>query len=301
MTVEPGTSVLHYEVSARIGKGGMGEVFRATDTKLGRDVAIKILPEEFTLDDERVARFQREARLLASLSHPHIASIYGVEDVDGLQFLVMELAAGENLSDRLARGPIPIDEAVEIALQIAQALEVAHDQGIVHRDLKPANVKVDSDNQVQVLDFGLAKAFDDEFEEGDVSNSPTMVRAATHQGVILGTAGYMSPEQARGKSVDERADIWAFGVVLWEMITGRRLFSGTTMSDTLASVLKEDPDWKLLPPETPAAIRRLLRRCLNRNPKDRLRDIGDARLELIEALAPPDEPQADSSAPTTRS
>ena len=283
MTIRPGTTILHYDVSALLGKGGMGEVFRATDTKLGRQVAIKVLPGGFTRDADRIARFEREARLLASLSHPNVAVIHGVEEVDGVKFLVMELAEGENLSDRLTRGPVPLDEAIEIALQIAGALEVAHDKGIVHRDLKPANVKVDDDNRTQVLDFGLAKALETDEEAGDYSNSPTMVRAASHQGMILGTAAYMSPEQARGKKVDKRADIWAFGVVLWEMVSGKRLFHGETISDTLAAVLKEEPDWSQLPPGTPPALRRLLRRCLTRNPKDRLRDIGDARLELREA------------------
>ncbi|MFA6954482.1 MAG: protein kinase [Thermoanaerobaculia bacterium] len=280
MNVSPGAKLLHYEISASIGKGGMGEVFRARDTKLGRDVAIKVLPEEFVKDAERLGRFEREARVLASLNHPRIASIYGFEEVEGSRFLVMELAAGEDLSDRIRRGAIPVDDAIEIAKQIADALEAAHDKGVVHRDLKPANVKVDENGNVKVLDFGLAKALDSEEGDSDFSNSPTMVRAATHAGMILGTAAYMSPEQARGKRVDKRADVWAFGVVLWEMLTGRRLFEGDTVSDTLAAVLRADPDWSQLPPDTPPAVLRILRRCLVKNPGKRLRDVGDALVEL---------------------
>jgi Tol biopolymer transport system component len=280
MIVSPGAKLLHYEISASIGKGGMGEVFRARDTKLGRDVAIKVLPEEFVKDAERLGRFEREARVLASLNHPRIASIYGFEEVEGTRFLVMELAAGEDLSDRIRRGAIPVDDAIEIAKQIADALEAAHDKGVIHRDLKPANVKVDDDGNVKVLDFGLAKALDSEEGDSDFSNSPTMVRAATHAGMILGTAAYMSPEQARGKRVDKRADVWAFGVVLWEMLSGRRLFEGDTVSDTLAAVLRADPDWSQLPPGTPPAVLRILRRCLVKNPGKRLRDVGDALVEL---------------------
>jgi len=285
MNVSPGVKLLHYEISASIGKGGMGEVFRARDTKLGRDVAIKVLPEEFVKDAERLGRFEREARVLASLNHPRIASIYGFEEVEGTRFLVMELAAGEDLSDRIRRGAIPVDDAIEIAKQIADALEAAHDKGVIHRDLKPANVKVDENGNVKVLDFGLAKALDSEEGEGDFSNSPTMVRAATDAGMILGTAAYMSPEQARGKRVDKRADVWAFGVVLWEMLTGRRLFEGDTVSDTLAAVLRADPDWSQLPADVPSGVRRVLRLCLVKNPAKRLRDVGDALVELQDDAA----------------
>ncbi|MDX1583221.1 MAG: serine/threonine-protein kinase, partial [Thermoanaerobaculia bacterium] len=223
MQIDDGTSLAHYEIVAPIGKGGMGEVYRAKDTKLGREVAIKVLPEEFTTDAERLGRFEREARLLAALDHPQIASIYGIEQDDGVRFLVMQLAEGQNLADRLARGPLPVDESIGIAKQLAEALEVAHEKGIIHRDLKPANIMVDDEGNAKVLDFGLARAFETEEGDEDFTNSPTMVRAATHAGVILGTAAYMSPEQARGKRVDRRADIWAFGAVLWEMLTGKRL------------------------------------------------------------------------------
>lgn len=297
MNVVPGAKILHYEVGPSIGKGGMGEVFRAHDTKLGRDVAIKVLPTEFVMDEERLARFEREARVLASLNHPHIASIYGFENVDGTSFLVMELAEGEDLSERIRRGPIPADEAIEIAAQIADALEAAHEKGIVHRDLKPANVKITPDGKVKVLDFGLAKALEDEEGNSDISNSPTMARAATNAGVILGTAAYMSPEQARGKRVDKRTDVWAFGVVLWEMLTGHRLFEGETVSDTLAAVLRAEPDWTQVPRETPTRVRRVLRRCLVRNPAKRLRDVGDAIVELHDETAD-DAATATTASPT---
>ncbi|MFA6958408.1 MAG: protein kinase [Thermoanaerobaculia bacterium] len=284
MQLTSGTKLAHYEIAAAIGKGGMGEVYRAKDTRLGRDVAIKLLPEEFTRDAERLGRFEREARLLASLNHPHIAAIHGLEEFDGSRFLVMELAPGEDLSARLGRGAVPLREALEIAAQIAEALEVAHEKGIIHRDLKPANVKVSDDGAVKLLDFGLAKALDSEEGDSDISNSPTMVRAATHAGMIIGTAAYMSPEQARGKKADKRADIWALGVVLHEMLTGARLFGGETVSDTLAAVLRGDIDFATLPEETPREIRTLLRRCLERNPKNRLHDVADARIALAEVL-----------------
>ncbi len=299
-----GTTLAHYRITAALGAGGMGEVWRATDTKLGREVALKVLPADFAADPARLARFDREAKVLASLNHPNIAHLYGLETVanDGnsklktqnskltsdeaapeIIFLVMELVEGEDLSERIARGAIPIDEAIPIALQIAEALEAAHEQGIVHRDLKPANIKLAEDGTVKVLDFGLAKAW--ETEGGDVSSSfsPTLTQHATLEGVILGTAAYMSPEQARGKKVDRRADIWAFGVVLWEMLTARRLFQGETVSDVMAAILTKDPDLDALPPETPPHVRRLIGRCLRRDPKLRQRDMGDVRLELSNA------------------
>jgi serine/threonine protein kinase len=273
-----GTVLGHYEITSRLDKGGMGEVYRAKDTKLGREVAIKVLPEEFAKDADRVARFQREAKLLASLNNPNIAAIYGLEESSGTNFLVLELVEGETLGERSAGvSPAAVEDILKIALQIAEALEAAHDKGLIHRDLKPANIKVTPDGKVKVLDFGLANAFAGEQAEASMSNSPTLSIAATQQGVILGTAGYMSPEQARGRTVDKRADIWAFGVILYEMLTGKRLFEGDTVSDTLAAVLKEEPDWDRVPPET----RPLLHRCLEKDPKRRLRDIADA-MPLIE-------------------
>jgi len=278
-----GQTLAHYRITAAIGAGGMGEVYRATDTKLGRDVAIKILPAEVAGDPERLARFQREAHVLASLNHPHVAAIHGLEEGAGAPFLVLELVEGEDLSERLKRGPIPPEETIEIARQIAEALEEAHEKGIVHRDLKPANVKVTPDGQVKVLDFGLAKAWAADplsGSSGDLSQSPTLVHSGTQAGVILGTAAYMSPEQARGKTVDRRADIWAFGALVFEMLTGRTLFSGETVSDTLAAVLRQEIDWAPLPTATPPALRQLLERCLERDPKQRLRDVGEARIAL---------------------
>jgi serine/threonine protein kinase/Tol biopolymer transport system component len=281
MTLDSGSRLAHYEILSPLGAGGMGEVFRARDTKLGREVAIKVLPEDFTSDEERLGRFDREARLLASLNHPHVAAIHGFEEDSGTRFLVMELASGQTIQDRLKLGPIPVDEAVAIAGQIIDALESAHDKGIIHRDLKPANVMIDEDGKVKVLDFGLAKALDvEEGPDSGISNSPTMVRAATQAGMILGTAGYMSPEQAKGKKVDRRADIWAFGVVLFEMMVGDRIFEGETVSETLAQVIMRDPDWSKLPKSTPPHVRRLLERCLTRDPKQRLQAIGEARIML---------------------
>ena len=236
-----GRTLAHYEITALIGRGGMGEVYRARDTKLGREVAIKILPREMSGDPERIARFQREARTLASLTHPNIATIHGFEDTTEARFLVMELIEGEDLSERLRPGPLGVEEAVDIARQIALGLEAAHEQGVVHRDLKPANVKITPDGTVRILDFGLARAYQgDVGEEADPAHSPTITAAMTAAGTILGTAAYMSPEQARGRAVDGRADIWALGVILWEMLTGRRLFDGETVSDTLAAVLRAD-------------------------------------------------------------
>jgi serine/threonine-protein kinase len=276
-----GTRLGVYEVTAQIGEGGMGQVYRAMDTTLGRPVAIKILPETFASDPDRLARFEREAKTLASLNHPHIAAVYGFEKSAGTHALVMELVEGEDLALRIARGAIPLDEALPIAQQIAEALEAAHEQGIIHRDLKPANIKVRPDGTVKVLDFGLAKALEPAGTSSvNATTSPTLSRHATMAGVILGTAAYMAPEQARGTGVDKRADIWAFGVVLYEMLTGERLFTGETISDTLASVLKTDPNWRALPPTVPYRLRWLLRWCLDKDPKRRLRDIGDARVQL---------------------
>ncbi|MBN2320987.1 MAG: serine/threonine-protein kinase [Acidobacteria bacterium] len=283
-----GKTLAHYEITSQLGKGGMGEVYQAKDTKLGRDVAIKVLPEEFAKDTDRVARFQREAKLLASLNHPNIAAIHGLEEVDGTNFLVMELVEGQTLDERIKSGSIPVEYALKLALQIAEALEAAHEKGVIHRDLKPANIKVTPDGKVKVLDFGLAKAFAGEQSDLNLSNSPTLSQAATMQGVILGTAAYMSPEQARGKEVDKRADIWAFGVVLFEMLTGKQVFTEDTVSDTLASVLKTEPGWQSLPPNLHPRIRLLLERCLDKDPRNRYRDIGDARVDVQEALADPD-------------
>src|ERR1700739_1364899 len=288
MTIAVGTHLGSYEITSPIGAGGMGEVYQAHDTKLGRDVAIKVLPEAFAHDSERLSRFQREAKILASLNHPNIATIYGLEHSNGTHFLIMELVAGETLQDRIKReGAVPVEESLKIAVQIAEALEAAHEKGIIHRDLKPANVKVTPEGKVKVLDFGLAKAFAGDGVNEDPSNSPTLSVAATMHGVILGTAAYMSPEQARGKSVDKRTDIWAFGCVLYELITGRAAFRGETLSDTIAAVLEREPDWPALPPPTPAQIRNLLRRCLQKDSQRRLRDLGDARIEIEETLIPP--------------
>jgi Tol biopolymer transport system component len=307
VSLSQGTRLGPYEVLGPLGAGGMGEVYRARDTKLHRDVALKILPETFVNDPDRLARFTREAHTLAALNHPHIGAIYGLEETTstsgqgGVQALVMELVEGDDLSQRLARGAIPLDEALPMALQIADGLEAAHERGIIHRDLKPANIKVRADGTVKVLDFGLAKALDP--SDGDPStplgagrqtaddrraNSPTITSPAamTLAGVILGTAAYMSPEQARGQAVDARTDLWAFGCVLCEMLTGTRAFPGESLTDTLAAVVKEEPKWDALPLETPAAIHRLLRRCLVKDRKRRLASASDARLEIEEALTP---------------
>jgi Tol biopolymer transport system component len=277
MPLSVGSRLGPYEVISQIGAGGMGEVYRARDSKLDRDVAIKVLPESFALDADRLARFTREAKTLAALNHPNIASIYGIEG----HALVMELVEGDDLSALIAQGPLPLAEALPIARQIADALEAAHEQGIIHRDLKPANIKVRADGTVKVLDFGLARSVDPS-GQSDMANSPTLTARATQMGMIIGTAAYMSPEQARGKAVDRRADIWAFGVVLFEMLTGKRAFAGDDITDVLASVLKSDPDWSAAPSNLPAPIRRLLRRCLEKDPKQRLSSIADARLELNE-------------------
>jgi Tol biopolymer transport system component len=292
LALTAGQNLGAYQLVAPLGAGGMGEVWRATDTRLGRDVALKLLPEAFASDSDRVARFEREAKLLASLSHPSIAALFALEEATGdgavpFRFIAMELAEGEDLSERLKSGAIPIDDALPIVRQIAEALEEAHEKGIVHRDLKPANVKVTADGKVKVLDFGLAKAWGGDnghsLSSGSpaVSQSPTRVSAGSAAGLILGTAAYMSPEQARGRDVDKRADVWAFGVVVFEMLTGRKLFEGETVSDTLAAVLTREPDWATLPPSTPPSVRGLLGRCLERDHRLRLRDIGEARIGLL--------------------
>ena len=289
ISLTEGRVLLHYRLIHPIGEGGMGVVWRATDTTLGRDVAIKVLPDAFVADPERVARFEREARLLASLNHPHIASIYGFHAADGVRFLVMELVEGESLAARIERGALAPGEALPIALQIASALEHAHERGVVHRDLKPGNVVLAQGGGAKVLDFGLAKAFEGDAPETGSSSmlvrSPTITSRMTAPNTLLGTAAYMAPEQARGQVADRRADIWAFGVVVMEMLTGQRLFEGETTSDTLAAVLREDPDWTKLPAETPPRIGALLRRCLTRDTKMRLRDIGEARIALARTLA----------------
>ena len=299
MSPEPGARLGPYEVLSRIGAGGMGEVYRARDSKLNREVALKILPALFTADPERLARFRREAQVLAALNHPNIAAVYGFEDSGSTLALVMELVPGDDLSALVARGPMPLADALPIAKQIADALEAAHDQGIIHRDLKPANVRVRADGTVKILDFGLAKALGDgsRLREQDPSptNSPTLTARATQMGMILGTAAYMSPEQARGRAVDRRADIWAFGCVMYELLTGRRTFDGTEVTDVLARVIERDPEWRALPPNTPRDLRRLLERCLTKDPKARLRDIGEARVAidgLIGSKEPAPEPAA---------
>jgi serine/threonine-protein kinase len=281
VALAPGTRLGVYEVIAQVGVGGMGEVYRAKDTKLGRDVALKIIPSSFTNDPERVARFRREAQVLASLNHPHIAQIYGLEEANGTQFLVLELVDGESLDRRIARGPIPVDEALGIAKQIAEALEAAHEKGIVHRDLKPANIALTKGGQVKVLDFGLAKATEASAAPFDLVDSPTITSPAqmTAVGMILGTAAYMSPEQAKGRAADKRSDVWAFGCVLYEMLTGRHAFLGETISDTLAAVLKEEPDLT----RAPTRMRRLLHACLHKDPQRRLHSMGDAWLLLDDA------------------
>ncbi len=310
MALQPGTQLGPYQILSALGAGGMGEVHRARDTKLGRDVALKVLPQAFSGDSERMARFQREAQVLAALNQPNIAAIYGLEDSGAVRALVMELVEGPTLADMVAaRHGVPLDDALNIAKQIAEALEYAHERGIIHRDLKPANVKVTPEGTIKVLDFGLAKALDigaglvppssaGAIYDSPLQNSPTLTAAATQAGVIIGTAAYMSPEQARGKVVDRRADIWAFGCVLYEMLAGQRAFEGETVTDTLAAVVRAEPDWAALPATTPARIQNLLRRCLTKDPKQRLRDIGEARIAIEETLSGTDSVAALSSAPS---
>jgi len=282
-----GQNIAQYRVGEKIGAGGMGEVYRARDTRLGRDVAVKVLPASFAGDAQRMARLEREAQVLASLNHANIAAVYGLEVSDGTRALVMELVEGPTLADRIGHGAVPLEEALRLALQVAEALEYAHDRGIIHRDLKPANIKVTPEGKVKLLDFGLAKALEDSPAAGDISNSPTISAVATRAGVILGTAAYMSPEQAKGKSVDRRADIWAFGVLLLEMLTGKRPYTGETASEVLAAVILKDADLTTLPGPVPARVRRLLQRCLTKDPKQRLQAIGEARIVLQEYLANP--------------
>jgi serine/threonine protein kinase len=290
LALTPGTRLGVYEITAPIGEGGMGQVYRATDTKLKRQVAIKILPRSLAADADRLARFQREAEVLASLNHPNTAAIHGLEESGGMTALVMELVEGDDLSQRIARGAIPIDEALPIAKQIAEALEAAHEQNIIHRDLKPANIKVRSDGTVKVLDFGLAKAMEPAgATAASNSMSPTITSPAmmTGVGMILGTAAYMSPEQARGKTVDKRTDIWAFGAVLFEMLTGSPAFDGETVTDVLGAIVHTEPDWNKLSPGFAPSIVRVLRRCLVKDPRHRLHDIADARIEMESVLEEP--------------
>ncbi|PYR72562.1 MAG: hypothetical protein DMF87_27755 [Acidobacteria bacterium] len=308
MPLNQGTHLGPYEILSAIGVGGMGEVYRARDTKLGRDVALKVIPDTFALDPDRLARFQREAQVLASLNHPHIAAIYGFEDSGETHALVLELVEGETLADRIARGALPLDEALPIAKQICEALEAAHEQGIIHRDLKPANINITSDGVVKVLDFGLAKLADrgpakaghyppdgSVRLQADLTMSPTITSPAmmTGVGVLLGTAAYMSPEQAKGREADKRCDIWAFGCVLFEMLTGKGPLAGDDVTDTLANVLKREPNWLALPAEVPPALRALLRRCLEKNRRERVADISTALFVLKE--------QASLAAPVTAS
>jgi serine/threonine protein kinase len=277
-----------YRIIEEIGRGGMGVVYQAEDTTLGRRVAVKVLPDIFTGDPERMARFEREARVLASVNHPNIAAIYGVEEADGKRFLILELVEGATLAERLMKGPLSIEETLDVCCQIAEGLEAAHDKGIVHRDLKPSNVKFTPEGKVKILDFGLARAFRDRAPDVDPVNSPTITAAMTQPGVILGTAAYMSPEQAKGKAIDKRADVWAFGCLLYECLTGAKAFPGESVSEVIAAILRAEPDGRALPPETPAAVRSLLRRCLRKDPHLRLRDLGDARLEIADAAEHPD-------------
>src|SRR5262249_30101387 len=279
MALSVGTRLGPYEITGSIGAGGMGEVYRARDTKLDRDVALKVLPDSFVHDPDRLARFQREAKVLASLNHPNIAHIHGLEESNGVQALVMELVEGEDLAQRLTRGAIPIDEALSIAKQIAEALEAAHEQGIIHRDLKPANIKVRADGTVKVLDFGLAKAIEPAGSSPELSQSPTITSPAmTHAGMILGTAAYMSPEQARGKAVDKPADIWAFGCVLYEMLSGRRAFEAAEVTDTLAAILTANVDLSRVQAATPPRVRQAITACLQRDLRQRIHDAGDLKL-----------------------
>jgi Tol biopolymer transport system component len=297
MALSPGTRLGPYEIVRAIGAGGMGEVYRARDTRLDRDVAIKVLPTAAALDPDRLARFDREARLLASLNHPHIATLHGIEHTDGIRALVLELVEGDTLAEIVARGPLPVREALRLAGQIADALDAAHAKGVIHRDLKPANIKVTPGRQVKVLDFGLAKAFAPSEVDADDPQLPTVTYDLTREGLVIGTAAYMSPEQARGQAIDKRTDIWAFGCVLYEMLTGRRAFAGETKSDTIAAILHRDPDWSALPASLPSDTARLLHRCLEKDLSRRLRDIGNTRADIDESVAAGARPAASSSGP----
>jgi len=288
MPLITGARVGCYEVLSPLGSGGMGEVYRAFDTKLRRQVAVKVLPGTLLPDRERMGRFEREAHLLAALNHPNIAAVYGFEDSGGAPALVMELVEGETLAERIARGPIEIEETVGLARQLAEALEYAHDRGIVHRDLKPANVRIREDGVLKVLDFGIAKALAETSAAQDIHTSPTFSSETTQAGVILGTPAYMSPEQARGKPVDRRTDIWAFGCVVFEMLARKPAFQGETVTDTLSCILTQEPEWSGLPPATPAALHNVLRRCLQKDSKKPFQAIGDARIEIEESLAAPE-------------
>src|SRR5262245_44565429 len=298
MPITVGTDLGSYEITALLGKGGMGEVWRARDTKLKRDVAIKILPEAFSLDHERVNRFQREAEVLASLNHPNIGAIYDLQQADDTRFLVLELVEGDTLAERIARGPIPLEDALEIAKQICEALEAAHERGIIHRDLKPANVKITPEGKVKVLDFGLAKATETQLPSATLSNSPTML-SGTMGRMIIGTAAYMSPEQARGREVDKRTDTWAFAAMLYELLTGTPAFHGEDVTDILAAVVRAEPDWSRLPPSTPTKVRNLLRRCLQKDKTLRMQAAGDVRIEIVEALQAPTDIGTAQAAPVS--
>ena len=283
-----GKTISHYKVLEKIGEGGMGVVYRATDTKLNRDVALKILPEQFASDSQRMGRFQREAEVLASLDHPNIGQIYGIEEAGQTKALVLQLIEGPTLADKIAQGPIPVEDALKIALQMAEGLEAAHEKGVIHRDLKPANIKITPEGQVKILDFGLAKALEGETPpDSNLSQSPTLTAAATQAGVILGTAAYMSPEQARGEATDRRADVWAFGCVLFEMLTGRQTWGGRTVTDVIAALVAREPEWNSLPPNLHPRLRLLLERSLEKETKDRYQGIADARVDIQKALADP--------------
>jgi eukaryotic-like serine/threonine-protein kinase len=286
MSVTSGDSIGPYEIKSLLGQGGMGVVFHARDTVLQRDVALKLLPEQFATDAERFARFQREAQVLASLNHPNIAQIYGIETSGASQCLVMEFVEGETLEDRIKRGPVPVDETLQMARQIADGLKAAHDKGVTHRDLKPANIRCTPDRRVKVLDFGLAKVREASTPATSIANYPTLL-SGSMPGALLGTPAYMSPEQVKGKDADQKSDIWAFGCVLYEMLTGVVAFGGETAGDILAAVLRGEPNWTRLPAATPEAIRRLMRRCLKKDPRERLQDIGDARIEIDEVSTEP--------------
>ncbi|MHC5211673.1 MAG: protein kinase domain-containing protein [Planctomycetota bacterium] len=287
MSLTPGQELTHYTITEKIGEGGMGEVWSARDTRLDREVAIKVLPPTLVNDKERLTRFEREARALAALNHPHIAQIFGVDQVDDLCFLVLEMVPGETLADRIAGGPLPVEEVLNLCRQLAEGLEAAHDAGIVHRDLKPANVRITPEGVVKILDFGLAKASNKDMESGETLPLESDSLTLTEEGKVLGTPTYMSPEQARGKRTDRRTDIWAFGCVMFELLAGQRTFGGETITDVLGAIVHKEPEWELLPPRTPTRVRELLRRCLSKDPRGRLRDIGDARVELEEILADP--------------